>query len=45
MIYTKEQLEQYLQDLYEARQKNPGAYINIVWERAEKQLKDYLAKL
>lgn len=45
MIYTKKQVKQFIEDLYTARQENPGAYIEIIWDDAEKQLKDYLATL
>ena len=39
MSYTKQEVEQFLQDLYDAKENNPIAYLPSVWVDVEKQIK------
>tara|TARA_R100000654_G_scaffold48471_1_gene74609 strand:- start:56 stop:199 length:144 start_codon:yes stop_codon:yes gene_type:complete len=39
MSYTKAQVEQFLQDLYDAKENSPNAYLPSVWVDVEKQIK------
>ena len=39
MSFTKQQVEQFLQDLYDAKETNPNAYLPSVWIDVEKQIK------
>lgn len=39
MSYTKQQVEQFLQDLYDAKENNPNAYLPSIWVDVEKQIK------
>jgi len=39
MSYTKEQVEEFLQRLYDAKQSNPDDYLPEVWIDIEKQIK------
>jgi len=39
MSFTKQQVEQFLQDLYDAKENNPNAYLPGVWYDVEKQIK------
>jgi len=42
MSYTKEQVEEFLQRLYNAKQSNPEAYLPQVWIDIEKQIQTKL---
>jgi len=38
MSYTKQEVEEFLQRLYDAKESNPNAYLPEVWIDIEKQI-------